>query len=431
MPSRNHHIMNKIFNLEGVIDYQEEIKKDRIEIKIGQPRKPDHCPVCGGGNVWNHGQDGVREIKHGWVLGKLVVLLWPNYRYKCPNENCGRNTWTKPPPFACARKGRSYTGQFRREVLRMLKDNSFNTTANKAGVSYSVLVDMLDNHLREEKLADKIKRMFSQAKQNNQKIVLGLDEHSRSGYDLATTVTMIGPKKKLLGVIPQAKASKLREWFNTHFTSEMIEQVDGICMDMTKKMKTEIRDIFNVEKHQQDDFFIIDRYHVQSLVNRDIRRIYSIKKDTIDKEKRKQLPSTHGLFKEMTKSREDWDEGKKEKIEKLFELIPEIKQQYILAEKLKTMYNKCNKPQAAKQLKRIINNLPKLASESRSALTNHFHQILNYFDDRATNGFTEGIHTKVKLVKRISYGIKNLNVYVKKIILAFDELNSLGRVHAI
>lgn len=115
-------------------------------------------------------------------MGKLVVLLWPNYRYKCPNEECSKNTWTKKPPFACARKGKSYTGQFRKEALKMLKDSSFNTTADKAGVSYSVLVDMLDNHLQEEKLKETIKQMFSQVKQNNQKIVLGLDEHSRSGY---------------------------------------------------------------------------------------------------------------------------------------------------------------------------------------------------------------------------------------------------------
>lgn len=86
------------------------------------------------------------------------------------------------------------------------------------------------------------------------------------------------------------------------------------------------------------------------------------------------------------------------------------------------MYNKCSKPHAAYQLKQIINNLPKLASKSRSALTNHFHQILNYFDDRATNGFTEGIHTKFKLTKRISYGIKNLNVYVKNLFLPLTSL---------
>ncbi len=45
--------------------------------------------------------------------------------------------------------------------------------------------------------------------------------------------------------------------------------------------------------------------------------------------------------------------------------------------------------------------------------------ILNYFDHRTTNANTEGAHTKMKLIKRMSYGYRNVEVYIKKVLLAF------------
>ena len=32
--------------------------------------------------------------------------------------------------------------------------------------------------------------------------------------------------------------------------------------------------------------------------------------------------------------------------------------------------------------------------------------ILNFFDHRTTNAYTEGIHTKIKMIKRVSFGFR-------------------------
>ena len=45
--------------------------------------------------------------------------------------------------------------------------------------------------------------------------------------------------------------------------------------------------------------------------------------------------------------------------------------------------------------------------------------IINYFLSRSTNAYTEGAHTKIKLIKRASYGFRNVSVYIKKMLLAF------------
>ena len=43
--------------------------------------------------------------------------------------------------------------------------------------------------------------------------------------------------------------------------------------------------------------------------------------------------------------------------------------------------------------------------------------ILNHFYNHITNGFTEGCHTKIKMLKRISFGLRNVEVYRRKMLL--------------
>ncbi len=40
--------------------------------------------------------------------------------------------------------------------------------------------------------------------------------------------------------------------------------------------------------------------------------------------------------------------------------------------------------------------------------------ILNYCDNGTTNGFTDGCNTQVKMLKRVSFGLRNVEVYLGK-----------------
>ncbi|MGQ9546192.1 MAG: transposase [Dehalococcoidia bacterium] len=42
---------------------------------------------------------------------------------------------------------------------------------------------------------------------------------------------------------------------------------------------------------------------------------------------------------------------------------------------------------------------------------------MNYFDERTTAGFAEGCHTMIKVLKRVSYGVRNLHLYSRKTLL--------------
>ncbi len=44
--------------------------------------------------------------------------------------------------------------------------------------------------------------------------------------------------------------------------------------------------------------------------------------------------------------------------------------------------------------------------------------VLNYFDDRVTNAFSEGITNQIKVIKRCAYDFRNPMRYRSKVLLA-------------
>lgn len=48
--------------------------------------------------------------------------------------------------------------------------------------------------------------------------------------------------------------------------------------------------------------------------------------------------------------------------------------------------------------------------------------ILNYFDHRVTNGFVEGKNDRIKVIKRIAYGYRNVNNLRRRILFANNEI---------
>ncbi|HUU62566.1 MAG TPA: transposase [Dehalococcoidia bacterium] len=55
--------------------------------------------------------------------------------------------------------------------------------------------------------------------------------------------------------------------------------------------------------------------------------------------------------------------------------------------------------------------------------------ILNHLGNRTTNGYTEGCNTKIKMLKRNSYGIRNVEVYWRKMLLGLVPSRSCFHVN--
>ena len=53
-----------------------------------------------------------------------------------------------------------------------------------------------------------------------------------------------------------------------------------------------------------------------------------------------------------------------------------------------------------------------------TAFHNRFEEIINAFKYNYTNGVTEGLNNKTKVIKRVSYGIKRFRLLRNKIMIS-------------
>jgi transposase len=85
------------------------------------------------------------------------------------------------------------------------------------------------------------------------------------------------------------------------------------------------------------------------------------------------------------------------------EKYPRLKGFYWAKEKIRELYQQQSQEEAAKVLNNVIFN-HKSADDVEivrwgNTLKRWREPILNHFDNRTTNGFTEGCHTKIKMLK--------------------------------
>lgn len=158
---------------------------------------------------------------------------------------------------------------------------------------------------------------------------------------------------------------------------------------------------------------VIDHFHLIADANK-----------RIDEERR----IIQGVFKTeipkklFLKSKENLKEEEKTKMEKFFEKFPDLKTYFFIKEELRTLYRIKNKIEAKTKLETIIRTASHQYDRGLSlwARTLFYwkEEILNYFDSPITNAYTEGLHTKFKLIKRTGFGFKNKEIYIRKIALS-------------
>ena len=122
------------------------------------------------------------------------------------------------------------------------------------------------------------------------------------------------------------------------------------------------------------------------------------------------------------KNKENLDQEEKTRINQYFKSFPDLRFYWQAKETLREMYSLEDKQQAKKKLETLIVSLTYsddlgLRQWGRT-LFYWQKKILNFFDRRTTNAYLEGINTKLKLVKRISFGFRNKEVFIRKAILA-------------
>jgi len=283
------------------------------------------------------------------------------------------------------------------EVLWQLKERSFSQVRKELGVGYGTVRRLLEREIDEEALG------FIHGED---KIFLGIDEHSFRRQELVHTVTEV-KKRKVLGILKDDRITTLKK-----FLSKIPgDKVKEVCIDMKEGLRKAAEAVFPEAR------VVVDHFHMVADSNKRMDEARRIEQDVHRKRKVK-IPKKIFLI-----SREKLSEEKKQRVDELLDKYPGLKGFYWAKEKIRELYRQESREEATKLLDNIIFNL-KLADDAElirwgNSLKRWREPILNHFDNHTTNGFTEGCNTKIKMLKRISYGLRNVEVYWRKMLLGF------------
>ena len=349
------------------------------------------CPHCGSTRLYRHGY-GMRRVLHSWINGKKIYLKMQRQRWRC--RACHRCFGTGTD---LVRRYSRITNQGETEVLWHLRDRSFSQLRRDMGISYSTARRLLEKEIDEETIG---------SLRYETELCLGIDEHSFRHQELVHTITEI-KTKRVLGVLKDDRIATLKAFLN----KLPQEKVTEVCIDMKGSLRKTAEHLFPNAK------VVVDHFHVIADANRRIDEARRIEQD-VHRKRKTMIPKKLFLI-----GREKLNVEKVERVDTLLDTYPSIKGFYWAKEKLREMYRQERHSDAVKLFDNIIFNLK---SDDDAELIRwgntlkHWREpILNHFHTRATNAFTEGCNTKIKMLKRISYGLRNVEVYWRKVLLGF------------
>lgn len=356
--------------------------------------KTARCPVCGvrSTHVKSYGRE--QSIAHGIILGKPVYLFVRRRRFVC--TSCDR-VFSEDHPLLPLRARATHT--HKKEVIDNLSDRSFSSGTKRYQISYATqrrwLKELVSPHVLN----------FATEEEEQTPFTLGIDEVSFAGRDLVTTIGNI-TKHRLKGVLHSRRKDELTKVLRG-LPPTVKPLITEVVIDMCELYLQVVAETL------PNASVVVDHFHIIHDANHRIDQERLVLQDLF----KKRIPRY--LF---TTNREDLKGRQIQCLADVVEKYPELSVWYQTKERLRDMYRANTKEEAGEKLSTIISSLR--SSDDGSlllwgrTLSRWKPYILNYWNSRSTNGYMEGMHNKMKLIKRISFGFRNKEVFINKVMLS-------------
>jgi transposase len=267
---------------------------------------------------------------------------------------------------------------------------------------------------------------------------ISIDETSLSDGELYTIVTnkdMKGQKGSLIAIVEGTGSDEVIQALQ-QIPEHKRNMVKEATLDMSNSMDKIIRKSF------KNADLVIDRFHVQKLVNDALQEMrISTRWAAIDQETKLQeeakktktrympeiLPNGDTRKQLLARSRyllfksgDKWTQKQKLRAKILFELYPNIQKAYSLAHSLRIIYSKPHNKITGKQsFERWYVNVTEANFDAFNTIVKtiiqHQNDILNYFINRATNASAESFNAKIKAFRASLRGVQDIKFFLYRV----------------
>lgn len=176
-----------------------------------------------------------------------------------------------------------------------------------------------------------------------------------------------------------------------------------------------------------------DRFHVAESYRKDFgslrkQEMKRLKKKLPEKEYKK----PEGAMRALRKKNPEPGSDERDVLRKLSIHSPLPKTAYELCEELTYIFNRMISKQKAKKELGIWAGVVRLSGLNTSenflrTSEKHMEEITDYFTERLTSGFAEGLNNKIRVIRRRCYGVFNMNHLFQRIFTDPEGYSLFGR----
>ena len=377
----------ELLNLEDVIITDVENISDQLHIHLELPRTKHICPACGATTDCIH--DYRMQIIKDVPLARDTFLHLRKRRYRC---SCGKRFFEKNPFLpryyrVTSRLVANIIQEFRKVIPATEIGSRFNVSAVTAMRYFNCFNKKL-TELPE---------------------IISLDEFKGNSGGQKYNSIIVDPKeKKVLDILPNRYENDLIKYFSQFSSKTKVKYF--IC-----DMNPHFRNVANTCFKQA--IVVADRYHVVRQV------VWAVEK--VRKNEQSKLPDRHRkYFKKsrylLMKPMEKLSEEEMDRLALMFEMAPRLADAYRIKNEFLVAFHSKSSREGRKRLTDWLLSVEVMQiqefDDCVKAYRNWFQEILNSMDVPWSNGYIEGCNNKTKVLKRVSFGMRNFNNFRKRIL---------------
>lgn len=358
---------------------------------IEMPVKEHICPYCGC-STSKIKDYRIQKIKDIDLIGKRLFIFLRKRRYIC--ARCHKS-FTEDNPLAA--KYQRVTYRFYQQVFKELaKVQSFKAVAERMGTAISNIIRWFD-HI--SYACAELPERFS------------IDEFKGNTGNEKYQCNVTNPdSRKILDIL----ASRSLESLCAHYRQYTVKErshVKEIVMDMSNIFRAAARLLFPNAR------ITADKFHVIRLVSWSMEAVRKRIQKLFHQQKRKWFKRSKNI---LLKPRYKLSPEEKIILEQMLTASKELEKAYILKEQFYKLFRAKTRKTAARKLKDWLylaaeSNLPEFY-HCIDTFTKWRSAIVNIVESKLTNGFTEGINNKIKVLKRVSFGYRNFQRFRNRIL---------------
>jgi transposase len=365
------------------------------------------CRRCGQEITELHGLEQSRLLRHLPILGKPLYLRIRPKRFRCPFCDDHPTTtqqldWYDPKAL--------HTKAYERHLIVQLIGSTLTDVTEKEDVTYACLLSVLDRWVATSVKWEELPACST----------LGSDEiallKGHRDYLAVISARDHSGMLHLLAILPDRLKTTIVAWLQA-LPDAVRDRITTVCTDMWEGYVNAVEEV--LPKAQ----IVIDRFHVARHYR---EAVDSLRKQEV-KRLKKELPSEQHddlkhLMWPLRKHSSELSEEERARLERLFGLSPALKQAVKLRDQLTAIFETArSKLDGLRRLRfwkqRVARSGLTCFEPFLKLLDTWQDRIANYFIAHANSGFVEGLNTKLKVLKRRCYGMRNIGRLFQRLTL--------------